>query len=57
MLEITAIAGVLRQAATDLEELAGAAHTYELSTLRRKMRGIVAGALALAEGFTPGAEA
>jgi hypothetical protein len=50
MLEATAIAAALRQAADELDELAGAAHAYEPGTLRRKVRAIALSALAFADG-------
>jgi hypothetical protein len=50
MLEAVAIAEVLRNAAAELDELAGAAPAYEIGTLRRKVRAVVLGALAFAEG-------
>jgi hypothetical protein len=52
MLEIAAVVGVLRQAADDLETLAGEAPFLEIGTLRRKARSMLAGSLALADGFT-----
>ena len=56
MLQMVAAAEVLKQAARDLEELAGAAPAYEVSTLRRKARGIIMGALAFSEGTISEAE-
>ena len=50
MLDLAATAAVLRAAADELDELAGAAHSYEPGTLRRMARGIVLGALAFGEG-------
>jgi hypothetical protein len=41
MLDAIAVAGVFRNAAIELEELAGSAPAYELGTLRRKMRAVV----------------
>jgi len=51
MLQLVAIAEALRQAANDLDELAGAAPLYELGALRRKGRGIVMAALSFADSF------
>jgi hypothetical protein len=48
MLEAQGIADAFRQAATDLEELAGTAHAYEPGTLRRKIRAITLAAVASA---------
>jgi hypothetical protein len=48
MLEAMAVAQVFSGAAIELEELAGSAHVYNASTLRRKVRGIVAAAVQLA---------
>ncbi|MEI9951849.1 MAG: hypothetical protein WDO74_23420 [Pseudomonadota bacterium] len=56
MLEAVAVAEVLRNAATELDELAGAAPAYEVGTLRRKVRAIVLGAVAFAEVSTEGDE-
>ena len=41
-LEAQAVADVFAGAARELEDLAGCAHAYDPSTLRRKLRGIVA---------------
>ena len=49
MLEATRVADALRSAATELEELAGSAPAYELSTLRRKVRAVIVGVAAFAE--------
>jgi hypothetical protein len=40
MLDAVAIAGAFRKAATELDELAGAAHAYDPATFRRKVRGV-----------------
>lgn len=50
MLQMTAVAEVLRQAATELDDLAGTAFAYDVGTLRRRARAIVLGALAFADG-------
>lgn len=41
-LEAQRVADVFGRAAVELTELAGAAHAYDPSTLRRKVRGVVA---------------
>ena len=51
-LDAITVAGVFRNAAIELEELAGAAPAYEIGTLRRKMRAVIVGALMFAEGFS-----
>ena len=56
MLQSAAVAGVLRQAAIDLEALASEAPFVEVGTLRRRARGIVLGAMAFAEGTISEAE-
>lgn len=56
VLHMVAVAAVLRQAANDLDDLAGAAHAYEIGTLVRKARGIVLAACAFADGSTELAE-
>ena len=48
MIEASGIADVFRQAATDLDELAGAAHAYDPGTLRRKIRAITLAAVSSA---------
>lgn len=55
-LEAIAVAEVLRNAATELDELAGSAPAYEVGTLRGKVRAIVLGALAFADDTTEGDE-
>jgi hypothetical protein len=50
VLQMTAVAEALRQAATELDDLAAALPAYELGTARRKALGIVAAALAFAQG-------
>jgi hypothetical protein len=52
MLQATEVAQVLRRAADDLDEIAGSAPAYELGTLRRKVRAIVLGVVAVAESST-----
>lgn len=47
-LEAQNIANVFRQAAVDLEEVAGASHAYDPGTLRRKIRAITLAAVASA---------
>ncbi|MEI9936690.1 MAG: hypothetical protein WDO69_05650 [Pseudomonadota bacterium] len=48
VLESTRIAEALRAGADELDALAGAAHAYEIGTLRRKVRGIVLATVAAA---------
>ena len=52
MLQMTAVAEVLRSAAEALDALAAQAHAFEIGALRRKARGIVLSALTFAEGTT-----
>ncbi|MEI9940041.1 MAG: hypothetical protein WDO69_22705 [Pseudomonadota bacterium] len=50
VLQMSATAEALRQAATELDDLAGTAPLYELGTLRRKAQGVIAATLAFAQG-------
>ena len=52
VLRMVAVAAVLRQAANELDDLAGAAHAYEVGTLVLKARGIALAACAFADGST-----
>lgn len=53
MLRATAISACLRQAADELDAIAGNASSYEeVSTLRRRIREVVIGVAAFADGTT-----
>ena len=52
MLRATAISACLRQADDELDAIAGNALSYEVSTLRRRIREVVIGVAAFADGTT-----